>query len=230
MVSSEPSSDLKDDSEPVIGVLALQGSFPLHLACLRRCGVRGRRVREPGDLEGIRGLIIPGGESTTMENLARRCGLIEALREAGQAGMPIFGTCAGAILMGKGDERPERLELVDVEVRRNAYGRQVDSFSANLFLTPFDRPFHGVFIRAPVITDPGAHRDGEVLGKHDGNPVLLRSGRMLLATFHPELTEDLRIHRLFLQICGIEKNDAPAKASGETADESGNGRLKEIVF
>ena len=230
MVSFESSRELKDGGEPVIGVLALQGSFPLHLASLRKCGVRGRRVRKPGDLAGLRGLIIPGGESTTMEKLARRCGLFEALREAAGAGLPIFGTCAGAILRGRGAERPDRLELVDVEVRRNAYGRQVDSFSADLFLTPFDRPFHGVFIRAPIIEDPGTRIEGEVLGKHGGNPVLLRSGRMLLATFHPELTDDLRVHRFFLQICGIEGDAGPAGDIEETSTENRNSLLKENTF
>jgi len=211
MVSAAPATDHLRNGEPVIGVLALQGSFPLHIASLERCGARTRRVRKPADLEGLSGLVIPGGESTTMENLALRCGLFEALGKAGRDGLPIFGTCAGAILLGKGTERPERLELVDVEVHRNAYGRQVDSFSDDLLLTPFDSPFHGVFIRAPIIKDPCESLDCEILGKHDGRPVLLRSGQILMATFHPELTRDLRIHKLFLQICGLEPTETPGE-------------------
>ena len=217
MVSAVSATDHLRNGEPVIGVLALQGSFPLHIASLERCGARTRRVRKPADLEGLSGLVIPGGESTTMENLALRCGLFEALGKAGRDGLPIFGTCAGAILLGKGTERPERLELVDVEVHRNAYGRQVDSFSQDLFLAPFDSPFHGVFIRAPIIEAPPGNSDCEILGKHDGNPVLLRSGQFLLATFHPELTSDLRVHKLFLQICGVTGSCAEPEVPGEAA-------------
>lgn len=222
MVSAKAAPAPQQNGEAVIGVLALQGSFLLHIASLERCGIKVRRVRKPEDLEGIAGLIIPGGESTTMENLAHRCGLFEALRDAGRGGLPIFGTCAGAILLGKGTERPDRLEIVDVEVRRNAYGRQVDSFSDDLLLTPFDSPFHGVFIRAPIIETPCEDLDCEILGKHGGNPVLLRSGRSLLATFHPELTRDLRVHKLFLQICGLK----PAGALGKT----GNGQVRENSY
>ncbi len=226
MVSAAPGPDHLRNGEPVIGVLALQGSFPLHIASLERCGARTRRVRKPADLEGLAGLVIPGGESTTMENLALRCGLFEALGEAGRGGLPIFGTCAGAILLGKGAERPERLELVNVEVRRNAYGRQVDSFSQDLFLAPFDSPFHGVFIRAPVIETPPENSPCEVLGKYEGNPVLLRSGQILLATFHPELTSDLRVHKLFLKICGItDSRDEP-----EVPGEAGRSQLREKSF
>jgi len=206
MVSANPDPGSPRRGKAVIGVLALQGSFPLHVASLGRCGVATRRVRKPEDLHGLSGLIIPGGESTTMENLASRCGLFEALREAGHEGLPMFGTCAGAILLGKGSERPERLRVVDIEVRRNAYGRQVDSFDAELILSPFETPFHGVFIRAPIIEEAAENDDCEILGRHDGNPVLIRSGKILLATFHPELTEDLRVHQIFLRLCGIEKD------------------------
>lgn len=226
MVSAVPATDRQRTGEPVIGVLALQGSFPLHIASLERCGARTRRVRKPADLEGLRGLVIPGGESTTMENLALRCGLFEALGEAGRSGLPIFGTCAGAILLGKGRERPGRLELVNVQVRRNAYGRQVDSFSDDLLLTPFDSPFHGVFIRAPIIEAPPGDSGCEILGEHDGNPVLLRSGQILLATFHPELTSDLRVHKLFLQICGVTDSRAESEVPGET----GRSQLREKSF
>ncbi len=226
MVRTAPGPDELSKGEPLIGVLALQGSFPLHIRSLERCGARTRRVRKPADLEGLSGLVIPGGESTTMENLALRCGLFEALGEAGRDGLPIFGTCAGAILLGKGAERPDRLELVDVEVRRNAYGRQVDSFSQDLFLAPFDSPFRCVFIRAPKIETPPESSPCEILGKHGDNPVLLRSGQILLATFHPELTSDLRIHKLFLEICGIR---AP-RVEPEAPAEAGRGRPGEKTF
>ncbi|MEC9351689.1 MAG: pyridoxal 5'-phosphate synthase glutaminase subunit PdxT [Planctomycetota bacterium] len=217
MVSASPGPDHLHKGEPLIGVLALQGSFPLHIASLERCGARTRKVRKPADLQGLAGLVIPGGESTTMENLALRCGLFEALGEAGRGGLPIFGTCAGAILLGKGAERPGRLELVDVEVRRNAYGRQVDSFSQDIFLAPFDSPFHCVFIRAPIIEVPPGNPGCEVLGKHDDNPVLVRNGQFLLATFHPELTSDLRVHKLFLQICGSTASSSEPEIPGEAA-------------
>ena len=189
-----------------IGVLALQGSFPLHVQALRRCGVDTREVRRVPDLEGLAGLVIPGGESTTMSLLARQYDLFDAMRELGRTSLPIFGTCAGAILMGQGDDNPPRLGIVEVEAVRNAYGRQIDSFTAELDLKPFDAPFHGIFIRAPKLRPCGGY-DGkmpdsvEVLSTHEGEPVLLRCGRHLLSTFHPELTDDPRIHRLFLERC-----------------------------
>ena len=185
MVNARRFPDLSRTAKPTIGVLALQGSFPLHIASLQRCGVETRRVRKPEDLENIQGLVIPGGESTTMENLASRCGLFDALRAAGRNGLPNFGTCAGAILLGKGTERPERLQVVDIEVRRNAYGRQVDSFNAELFLTPFETSFHGVFIRAPIIEAGSENLDCEILGLHEGHPVLIRNGRICLLYTSP---------------------------------------------
>ena len=226
MVNARRFPDLSRAAKPTIGVLALQGSFPLHIASLQRCGVETRRVRKPEDLENIQGLVIPGGESTTMENLASRCGLFDALRAAGRNGLPIFGTCAGAILLGKGTERPERLQVVDIEVRRNAYGRQVDSFNAELFLTPFETSFHGVFIRAPIIEAGSENLDCEILGLHEGHPVLIRNGRILLATFHPELTDDLRVHKLFLEMCELE-NGNPGE---EIREESGAGQARENAF
>jgi 5'-phosphate synthase pdxT subunit len=173
------------------------------MQALRRCGVAAREVRKPADLEGLSGLIIPGGESTVMALIARNYGIFDPLRELGRQGLPMFGTCAGAILLGRGEPPPPRLELIDVEVDRNAYGTQVDSFSADIRLTPFEDPFHCVFIRAPKIRLPAAPPAAsiEVLGTHADDPVLCRSGHFLLATFHPELTADLRVHRFFLEQC-----------------------------
>jgi 5'-phosphate synthase pdxT subunit len=185
----------------VIGVLAIQGSFLLHLRALERLGIQGRKVRKPADLEGLSALIIPGGESTVMSLLAREYGLFPPLRDLGRRGLPILGTCAGAILLGRGEGLPPRLEIAPVNLLRNAYGTQVDSFTADLRLELFPDPFHGIFIRAPRIEEPAgeAAAGTRVLGRHDGSPVLVESGNCLLATFHPELTEDLRLHRYFVE-------------------------------
>jgi 5'-phosphate synthase pdxT subunit len=174
-----------------IGVLAVQGNFREHLKMLARLGVRGIEVRKPEDLEGLDGLIIPGGESTAIGRLIRLYGLEEAIRRFER---PVFGTCAGMILLAR--EGP--LEQMDVVVERNAYGRQVASFETDLELEDEIVPLRGVFIRAPRVreTGPGV----EVLAEHDGEPVLLREGRVLVASFHPELTEDTRIHERFLQM------------------------------
>jgi 5'-phosphate synthase pdxT subunit len=205
-----------------VGILALQGSFPLHARGLERCGVAAREVRQPRDLEGLAGLVVPGGESTVISLLARQNGLFEPIRELGRGGLPIFGTCAGAILLGRppappdgplaGPARPPRWELVEVEVLRNAYGTQVDSFSADLDVAPFDAPFRGVFIRAPRLRIPRPRPEVEVLAEHRGDPVLVRAGRFLLAAFHPELTDDLRVHRYFLECCGVLERAAAAPA------------------
>jgi len=183
-----------------IGVLALQGDFEMHLRALDRAGARGRKVRLPEDLQGLRGLVIPGGESTTMVKLARDYGLLQHLRRLGQEGLPMFGTCAGAILLGQGDSFPERLGLVPVTVRRNAYGRQRESFEKPIRLGIGGEEFTCIFIRAPKI-DPPVPPEVQVLGTDGGDPILLRFRNFLLATFHPELTRDLRIHRLFLDLC-----------------------------
>jgi 5'-phosphate synthase pdxT subunit len=173
---------------PVIGVLAVQGNFREHAAMLRRLGAEVVEVRKPEELDGLDGLVIPGGESTAILKLARIYGLDEALR---RFDAPIFGTCAGMILLGR-----DHLGLVDVCVRRNAYGRQVASFEADLELEGEGEPLRGVFIRAPWIEEAGP--EVEVLAALDGRPVLAREGRMLVASFHPELTEDTRVHELFL--------------------------------
>jgi pyridoxal 5'-phosphate synthase pdxT subunit len=171
-----------------IGVLALQGNFREHAAMLRRLGAEAVEVRKPEQLEGLDGLVAPGGESTTFMRLMRLYGLEEAIRRFEQ---PILGTCAGLIVLDR-----DHLGLVDVEVARNAYGRQVSSFEADLDLAGEDKPLRGVFIRAPRVTAAGG--SVEVLADLDGEPVLLRQGRFLVATFHPELTDDTRVHELFL--------------------------------
>ncbi|HEX2045143.1 MAG TPA: pyridoxal 5'-phosphate synthase glutaminase subunit PdxT [Gaiellaceae bacterium] len=174
-----------------IGVLALQGNFREHAAVLRRLGAEVAEVRKPEQLEGLDGLVIPGGESTAIGRLIRIYGLAEALRRFEH---PVFGTCAGMILLG----RDGLLAKVDVGVRRNAYGRQVASFEADLELADGEPPLRGVFIRAPRVEEVGD--DVEVLAELDGEPVLLRDGRYLVASFHPELTDDTRVHELFLEL------------------------------
>jgi 5'-phosphate synthase pdxT subunit len=171
-----------------IGVLAVQGNFREHLAMLRRLGVDAVDVRKPEQLDGLDGLVVPGGESTTFMRLMRLYGLDEAIRAFPG---PILGTCAGMIVLDR-----NHLGLMDVEVDRNAYGRQVASFEADVALKGETEPLRGVFIRAPRLRERG--EDVEVLAEHDGEPVLLREGRFLVAAFHPELTEDTRVHELFL--------------------------------
>jgi 5'-phosphate synthase pdxT subunit len=176
--------------QPRIGVLAVQGNFREHAAMLRRLGADAVEVRLPEQLAGLDGLVIPGGESTAIMRLIRLYGLEEAIRNFGA---PVFGTCAGMILLDRA-----HLGLVDVDVERNGYGRQVASFEADLALEGEEMPLRGVFIRAPRVTDAGA--DVEVLAAHDGVPVLLRQGRFLVASFHPELTDDSRVHERFLEL------------------------------
>jgi 5'-phosphate synthase pdxT subunit len=173
-----------------IGVLAVQGAFREHAAMLRRLGADVREVRLPEQLEGLDGLVIPGGESTAITRLMRLYGLEEALRRFEGA---VLGTCAGLILLDRA-----HLGLLDVEVERNGYGRQVASFEADLDLLGDDEPLRGVFIRAPRVREAGP--DVEVLAELDGDPVLLRQGRLLVASFHPELTDDTRVHERFLEI------------------------------
>jgi 5'-phosphate synthase pdxT subunit len=173
-----------------IGVLAVQGSFREHIAALERLGVQAKEVRKPEHLEDLDGLVIPGGESTAITRLARIYGLEEAIRRFQGA---IFGTCAGMILLDR-----SHLGLIDLEVERNAYGRQVASFEADLDLGDEGPALRGVFIRAPRVADVGP--EVEVLAELDGEPVLLREGRFLVAAFHPELTDDLRVHERFLEL------------------------------
>jgi 5'-phosphate synthase pdxT subunit len=173
---------------PRVGVLAVQGNFREHVAMLRRLGADAVEVRKPEELAGLDGLVVPGGESTTFMRLMNLYGLDEAIRSFDA---PILGTCAGMIVLDR-----DHLGLVDLEVDRNAYGRQVSSFETDLTLAGDERPLRGVFIRAPRVREVG---DGvEVLAEHEGRPVLARSGRIIVASFHPELTEDTRVHELFL--------------------------------
>jgi pyridoxal 5'-phosphate synthase pdxT subunit len=176
--------------KPRIGVLALQGAFREHAAALHKLGAEVVEVRLPGELDGLDGLVIPGGESTTMVHLAELYDLDEAIRRYPGA---IFGTCAGMIVLDR-----DHWDVADLEVDRNAFGRQVRSFEAEVELVGDEIPLRGVFIRAPRIRDVG--EGVEVLGVLGSEPVLVRDGRYLLASFHPELTDDLRVHELFLQM------------------------------
>lgn len=190
---------------PLIGVLALQGAFGAHQAALELCSADTRQVRVPADLDGLDGLVMPGGESTTMSRLLETSGLFDPLAQRFDEGLAVFGTCAGMILLaadvidGRSDQRS--FAAIDIAVRRNGYGRQVDSFEADIAIDVpgalFDPPFHAVFIRAPKVEGVGANVT--VLAQHDGVPVLAKSGRIFVASFHPELTPDHRLHSLFLQ-------------------------------
>jgi 5'-phosphate synthase pdxT subunit len=171
-----------------IGVLAVQGNFREHAAVLRRLGAEPVEVRLPEQLDGLDGLILPGGESTAISRLMRLYGIDEALRRFAE---PIFGTCAGMIVLDR-----DHLGLGDFRVARNAFGRQVKSFEADLDIGDGEGPLRAVFIRAPWIEDAGP--GVEILAEVDGHAVLARDGRLLVAAFHPELTDDARIHELFL--------------------------------
>lgn len=185
-----------------VGVLALQGAFAAHAACLRALGAEPREVRTPSELAEVDALVLPGGESTTMSMLLESSGLFDPLAERLADGLPALGTCAGMILLGTEilDGRPDQrcLGAVDISVRRNAFGRQVDSFEADLDLVELgDGPFRAVFIRAPFVERAGDAVD--VLATVDGHPVLCRQGEVLVAAFHPELSQDLRLHDHFLR-------------------------------
>ena len=192
-----------------IGVLALQGDFAEHLAALRKLGVDGQEVRLPEHLKGMDGLIIPGGESTTLGRLMSIYHLREPIEQMARQGKSIWGTCAGMIMMAHEitEEDPVPLQLMDIGVHRNAFGRQVDSFEQDLEIAGFDHvPFHGIFIRSPVINRVG--RDVKVLAAlSEDQPVAVRQGCMLATAFHPELTNDTRFHRLFLDL--ISKESRP---------------------
>jgi len=173
---------------PKIGILAVQGNVREHAAVLRRLGAEPVEVRKPDQLEDLDGLVIPGGESTAIGRLVRLYGLEEAIRGFER---PVFGTCAGMILLDR-----NHLGVLDLEVERNAYGRQVASFETDLELD--GEPLRGVFIRAPRVVNAGP--EVEVLAELDGEPVLLRQGRIVVAAFHPELTDDTRVHEQFLEL------------------------------
>jgi len=191
---------------PTIGVLALQGDVREHLAMLERAGARAVKVRRPEELEHVDGIVMPGGESTTMHKLARAFDLFEPLRDALRGGMPAFGTCAGMILLADriegGTADQETFGGLDVVVRRNAFGRQVDSFEAELAVTGFDAPFHALFIRAPWVEKVG--HDVQVVatvaaGEAMGRIVAVRQAHLLATSFHPEITGDHRFHQLFVE-------------------------------
>jgi 5'-phosphate synthase pdxT subunit len=189
-----------------VGVLALQGAFALHLRALERLGVAAGEVRTPRDLGGVDALVIPGGESTAISKLLEANGLFEPIASRLAAGMPALGTCAGMILLatdvldGRADQRS--FGALDIVVRRNAFGRQIDSFETDLRVEGLgDELFHAVFIRAPSVERAGARV--EVLATIDGRPVVCRQGGVLATAFHPELSDDLRVHQLFLTGAGF---------------------------
>lgn len=188
-------------SGPTVGVLALQGAFEVHQRRLHQLGVRAPLIRTPRELETVDALILPGGESTTMSRLLTTSGMFDELQARLDNGMPVFGTCAGMILCATDvlDARPDQrgFGILDITVRRNGYGRQLDSFESELDVEGIDGPFHAVFIRAPLVEHVGA--GVHVLARHDGVPVLVRSGSCTVAAFHPELTDDSRLHQLFLE-------------------------------
>jgi pyridoxal 5'-phosphate synthase pdxT subunit len=195
------------------GVLALQGDFEAHRKALATVGLDAREVRTAGEILSADALVLPGGESTTMWKLMEGTGIPEAIVELAASGRPVLATCAGAILLSRRIANPDRagLGLLDVTTVRNAYGRQLDSTVVRL--TDLDRavfgdePLEAVFIRAPRFSDVG--KGVEVLARRDGDPVLVRSGNLLAATFHPELAQDVRVHRLFLEeICKRARTDA----------------------
>ena len=185
-----------------IGVLALQGAFRAHASRLAEFDVVTREVRRPDDLHHVDALVMPGGESTTMSNLLTSSGLFDEVKARLSDGLPVLGTCAGLILLAAEvlDGRPDQRSfgVLDVTARRNGYGRQLDSFETDLEVANLDEPFHGVFIRAPRVVAVGPAV--EVLAEHDGDPVLVRQGRVIAAAFHPELTPDARLHRQFVDL------------------------------
>jgi pyridoxal 5'-phosphate synthase pdxT subunit len=180
------------------GVLALQGDFREHARVFDDAGATPVEVRTPSELEEVACLAIPGGESTTIGKLARSAGLVEPIRERARAGMPILGTCAGMIAMAAGVEGGEPLlALVDIDVRRNAYGRQVDSFEADLSIEGIEHPVRGVFIRAPWVERIGPRV--RVLAEHEGRPVVLEQDALVVASFHPELVGERGLHAYLLR-------------------------------
>jgi pyridoxal 5'-phosphate synthase pdxT subunit len=180
---------------PLIGVLALQGDFEAHARALAQAGADAREVRTPGDLEGLDGLVLPGGESTTMTLGIEREGLAEPLRALVRGGTPVLATCAGLIMLDR-----DHLDLLDVTARRNAFGRQLHSFEAQIELDGLG-PVTAVFIRAPWVDEHGP--EVEVLAELDGHPVAVRQDNILAVAFHPELTEDRSLHRWLLDLAGV---------------------------
>jgi 5'-phosphate synthase pdxT subunit len=195
-----------------IGVLALQGAFIEHIEIIRKLKAEPVQVRLLKDLQGLEGLIIPGGESTTILKLMHFYGLFQPLKKKIREGFPVWGTCAGMICLAKNvsnsqESELEPLAVMDIDVKRNAFGRQVDSFETDLRIADLgEKPYHAVFIRAPLISKVG--KEVEVLAKlSDGTIVAARQGKMLVTSFHPELTEDTRFHEYFLKIAFSENPD-----------------------
>jgi 5'-phosphate synthase pdxT subunit len=184
-----------------VGVLALQGAFAKHVRALTALGCAATEVRTPAELDAVDALVMPGGESTTVSKLLETNALFDPIAARLARGMPVFGTCAGMILLARDvlDGRPDQraFAAIDIDVRRNAYGRQVDSFETDLDVDGLERPFHAVFIRAPRVERAGAAV--EVLARVGDDPVLCRAGAVWVAAFHPELTDDLRIHERFIE-------------------------------
>lgn len=185
---------------PLVGVLALQGDVREHVGALDRLGVESRRLKRPGDLAGIDAVVLPGGESTTIGRLAERTGILAPLRELVAGGLPTLGTCAGLIFASRAvtEGTQPLLGILDVVVARNAFGRQNESFETDLPVTGLDRPFPAVFIRAPWVAEVGG--GVEVLATVEGHPVMVRQGTVLGLSFHPELTDDLRIHTMLIDL------------------------------
>ncbi|MFC9733307.1 pyridoxal 5'-phosphate synthase glutaminase subunit PdxT [Streptomyces roseolus] len=192
---------------PVIGVLALQGDVREHLIALAAADAVARPVRRPEELAEVDGLVLPGGESTTISKLAVLFGLMEPIRERIAAGMPVYGTCAGLIMLADKILDPrsgqETFGGIDMIVRRNAFGRQNESFEAGVAVAGIDTPVEGVFIRAPWVESVGA--EAEVLARHDGHIVAVRQGKVLATSFHPELTGDHRVHELFVEMVRADR-------------------------
>jgi 5'-phosphate synthase pdxT subunit len=194
-------------TRPQVGVLALQGDVREHLAMLARVGATGVPVRRSRELDAVDGLVVPGGESTTIAKLARTFDLLDPMRQAAKDGLPMFGTCAGMILLADrvlgGTADQETVGGLDVAVRRNAFGRQVDSFEADLDVTGLDRPFHALFIRAPWVEEVGPEVEAVATvasGPAAGRIVAVRQGHLMATSFHPEVTGDPRVHELFTEI------------------------------
>ncbi len=202
MAGRQRPDDRRPEEAPLIGVLALQGGFEAHERVLQRLGARTRQVRVPADLEGIDGMIIPGGESTTMTLGIAREGLAEPLRDLAGGGTPILGSCAGLIMLDR-----DHLGLMDMRAQRNAFGRQIRSFESDVEVLGLDGgPMRGIFIRAPWISEHGP--DVEILAQLEGHPVAARQAQVLAVSFHSELGEDDRLHRWFLELAA-ERVPAP---------------------
>ncbi|MEK7146101.1 MAG: pyridoxal 5'-phosphate synthase glutaminase subunit PdxT [Patescibacteria group bacterium] len=183
----------------VVGVLGIQGSIREHIASLKKAGVLTKEVLTPEDLNEVDGLVIPGGESSVLSKLMKKNELIEPLKARIEKGFPVYGTCAGMIILSQtADEEMQPLAVMDLDVERNAYGRQVDSFVSDVSMEDIGN-FPAVFIRAPQVRRVGANV--KVLAKHGEMPILCRQGNLLAGSFHPELTDDLRLHQYFIKLC-----------------------------